>query len=265
MRGFLAKGEGGANVLISPMLDDLQCWILKGAFPRGAHARSDAARNGRPRVHLLFGKDFSRWIKGKTVIDFGCGEGLEAIEIAAMGAKRVIGIDIQEHRLEIARKNAERAGVQNCTFALNTTEKADVLVSIDTFEHFERPATVLAAIEKMLAPNAEVMVSFGPTWYHPHGGHLFSVFPWAHLVFSESALIQWRSEFKTDGATRFSEVAGGLNRMTIRRFRRIVAASPLRIIEFHSVPIRRVTWLHNRVTREFTTSIVQCRLGRRAA
>jgi hypothetical protein len=56
------------------------------------------------------------------------------------------------------------------------------------------------------------------------GGHLFSVFPWAHLIFSEQALIRWRSDFKSDGATRFSEVAGGLNQMTIRRFERLIAA-----------------------------------------
>ncbi len=49
----------------------------------------------------------------------------------------------------------------------------------------------------LLQPAGEVLVSFGPTWYHPLGGHLFSVFPWAHLIFSEKALIRWRSTFKT--------------------------------------------------------------------
>ena len=177
----------------------------------------------------------------------------------------MIGIDIQECRLESARKNAERTGVQNCIFVCSTKEKADVVVSIDAFEHFDRPATILEAMEELLAPGAEILVSFGPTWYHPLGGHLFSVFPWAHLLFSEAALMRWRSDFKTDGATHFSEVAGGLNRITIREFGRIVGATSLRILEFKPVPIRRMRWLHNRITREFTTAIVKCRLGRRAA
>jgi hypothetical protein len=38
------------------------------------------------------------------------------------------------------------------------------------------------------------------------------------VIFSEKALIRWRSTFKTDRATRFSEVAGGLNQMTIAKF-----------------------------------------------
>jgi hypothetical protein len=36
----------------------------------------------------------------------------------------------------------------------------------------------------------------------------------AHLIFKERALIRWRAGFKTDGATRFGEVAAGLNQMT---------------------------------------------------
>jgi hypothetical protein len=72
----------------------------------------------------------------------------------------------------------------------------------------------------LLRPGGQVVVSFGPPWFHPFGGHFFSVFRWAHLVFSEAALIEWRSAFKTDGATRFREVEGGLNQMTVRRLRK---------------------------------------------
>jgi hypothetical protein len=106
-------------------------------------------------------------------------------------------------------------------------------------------------------------VSFGPTWLHPLGGHLFSVFPWAHLIFSEKALIRWRSTFKTDGATRFSEVAGGLNQMTIAKFEDLVANSPLQFAGFELVPIKKLRPFHNRLTREFTTAIVRCRLVKR--
>ena len=63
-----------------------------------------------------------------------------------------------------------------------------------------------------------IFVSFGPTWYHPLGGHLFSVFPWVHILLTEDALIRWRAQFKTDGARKFGEVEDGLNQMTIRRF-----------------------------------------------
>jgi hypothetical protein len=51
---------------------------------------------------------------------------------------------------------------------------------------------ILEIMYGLLKPDGRVMLCFGPIWYHPLGGHLFSVFPWAHLVFSEAALIQWR-------------------------------------------------------------------------
>ena len=105
-----------------------------------------------------------------------------------------------------------------------------------------------------------MLVSFGPTWYHPLGGHLFSVFPWAHLIFSEEALIRWRSNFKADGATRFSEVAGGLNQMTIRKFEALIERSAFTFAALELVPIRKLRRFHSRLTREFTTAIVRCHL-----
>ncbi len=138
-----------------------------------------------------------------------------------------------------------------------------MVVSLDAFEHFADPGEILRIMDGLLHPGGEVLVCFGPTWLHPLGGHLFSVFPWAHLIFSEKALIGWRSRFKTDGATRFGEVAGGLNQMTIRRFEKLVAASPFEFVTLEPVPIRKLRWLHNRVTREFTTAVVRGRLTKK--
>ncbi len=213
---------------------------------------------------MLLGSGFFQEIEGKTVIDFGCGEGSEAIEMAQRGARRVIGIDIREDLLEIARRKAREVKVDDkCAFLVTTDERADIILSLDSFEHFADPAAVLRTMASLLQPSGKVVACFGPTWYHPLGGHLFSIFPWAHLLFSERALIAWRSNFKSDGATRFSEVAGGLNQMTIRRFEKLVATSPFRFTSLELVPIRKLRLLHNRLTREFTTAVVRCRLVRR--
>jgi SAM-dependent methyltransferase len=210
------------------------------------------------------GDEFFTRIAGKVVIDFGCGEGADAVEMARKGARRVIGIDIREDVLQAARQKALDAGVQNtCTFARSTKEPADVVVSMDAFEHFADPAEILRTMNALLRPAGEILVSFGPTWYHPLGGHLFSVFPWAHLIFSENALIGWRSTFKTDGATRFGEVAGGLNQMTIARFEELVAGSPLEFATLETVPIQKLRRFHNRSTREFTAAVVRCGLVKR--
>ena len=123
--------------------------------------------------------------------------------------------------LEKARARAEKAGVADrCRFVTPADQPADVVTSFDAFEHFDQPEKILLAMHALLKPGGKLIASFGPTWYHPLGGHLVSVFPWAPLVFTEAALIAWRADFKDDGATKLSEVAGGFNQMTIARFER---------------------------------------------
>jgi SAM-dependent methyltransferase len=213
------------------------------------------------KVERLLGSGIWAELRGRTVLDFGSGFGHEAVEIAQRGAARVIGLDVQERMVAAGRDLAASAGVSHlCEFATRVDEPVDVIVSLDGFEHFADPAGVLAQMRRLLAPGGRIFISFGPTWFHPYGGHLFSVFPWAHLVFSEKALIRWRTDFKTDGATRFHEVAGGLNGMTIARFRRLVHASGLEVESLTPVPIRKLRTLCRGPAREFFTSIVRCQL-----
>jgi SAM-dependent methyltransferase len=246
------------------MLTNIQYRILKMVSPGASSSCSGCVYEGKSKLAVLMGADFFTKIVGKVIIDFGCGEGADAVEMAGKAAKRVIGIDIREDVLQSAQQKALTAGVlDTCLFASSTRELADIVVSLDAFEHFADPAGILRIMDTLLQPAGEVLVSFGPTWYHPFGGHLFSVFPWAHLVFSEKALIRWRSTFKTDGATRFSEVAGGLNQMTITKFEQLIADSPLKFASLELVPIKKLRRFHNRLTREFTTAIVRCRLVKR--
>ena len=176
----------------------------------------------------------------------------------------MIGIDIRESILDRAREKAKcKDLLKVCEFTQKTDQKADIIVSLDAFEHFENPKLILDVMYDLLKPSGFVAASFGPTWYHPNGGHLFSVFPWAHLLLSEKALIRWRSDFKDDGATCFGEVAGGLNQMTIKRFEQIARASRFIFEEIELIPIRKLRAIHFRLTREFTTSIVRARLTKR--
>ncbi len=163
--------------------------------------------------------------------------------------------------LDAATEWARRQGVgDRCFFCQQAAAKADTIVSCDAFEHFDNPAGILQVLSELIAPGGSVWITFGPPWLHPRGGHLFSIFPWSHLLFTERALMRWRADFKHDGAQQFGEVEGGLNRMTIKRFERIVSESPFRFDWLKRVPIRVVQRLHNRFTREFFTSSVTCRL-----
>jgi SAM-dependent methyltransferase len=220
-----------------------------------------SAYEHQSKVETLLGPSIWDAIRDKTVIDFGCGPGAEAVEMAKRGARRVIGIDIADRHIGRAVELARKEKVTDrCTFVKHTHERADVIVALDSFEHFKDPAAILRVMRNLLKDEGSVLVSFGPTWYHPLGGHIFSPFPWAHLLFTEKALIRWRSDFIRDGATRFSDKGVWLNRMTIRRFERIIEESPFRFAEFEARPIRRLRKLANRFTREATTSIVRCKL-----
>ncbi|WP_182870600.1 class I SAM-dependent methyltransferase [Rhodopirellula sp. JC639] len=247
--------------------------ILKQISPRthvengkrepGAELTAESI-NADDKAESLLGADIFAAARDKKVVDFGCGYGIQVIQLAQSGASEVIGIDIREEVLEVGRQLADKAGVSDrCKFYQHYDGKADVILSVDSFEHFEDPGQILAMMGEMLADDGEVIISFGPTWYHPRGGHSFSVFPWAHLVFTEKALIRWRADFQSDGATRFSEVSGGLNQMTIRRFEKIVRESPLRVASLKLIPINPLRIFHNPLTREFFTSVVQCRLTHR--
>jgi SAM-dependent methyltransferase len=245
------------------MLSALQYEFLRFIRPSGESHLTGAAYKEKSKLDVLLG-DLLEDIKGRVVIDLGCGDGQEAIELAERGATRVVGVDINRDCLVRARQKAAAAGLCDLVeFASVTDDPADVVVCLDSFEHFADPAAMLEHAYQLLRPGGTLVASFGPTWYHPYGGHLFSVFPWAHLLFSESALIRWRSDHRRDGKNSFADA--GLNRMTIRRFQQFAAASPFRIEHLELVPIRRARRFHNRVTREFLTSIVRCKLRKSEA
>jgi len=242
------------------MLTEIQYRLLRRIAPRPPSTLDGGAYAGKSKLRVLL-PGIEAEINGKVVLDFGCGAGAEVLEVARLGAKRAIGFDTSQKWLRLAQEQAEKAGVAaQCEFVSAVVTPVEVIVCLDSFEHFADPDEVLRTMYSVLEPGGSVFISFGPTWYHPLGGHLFSVFPWAHLVMKEAALIRWRAQFKTDGARRFSEVEGGLNRMTIRRFEEIAKRSPFAIEQLELVPIRRLKLLHNRVTREFLTAIVRCKL-----
>ncbi|MDP1931800.1 MAG: class I SAM-dependent methyltransferase [Gammaproteobacteria bacterium] len=247
-------------------------YILLKKFGRHAMApdyQDATSYEGLSKLEVLFGKDVWQEIRDKAVIDYGCGHGKEAIEIALRGARKVIGTDTWAQALVKANENARKAGVTDiCEFTdlakrqqnLEDPLAADVIFSLDAFEHYNNPKWILQHMRSLLKEGGRVRICFGPLWLHPYGGHLFSIFPWSHLLFTERAQIRWRSDFKTDGATQFHEVDGGLNQMTIHQFRTLVDDSDFTVEEFAPVPIRKLRWMHFPFTREFTTSVVRCTL-----
>lgn len=222
---------------------------------------TEAVKTIRQPLDKIMGPEFKDAIQGKFVVDFGCGHGDDVGTMAQMGAKLAYGLEL---RPELVADNQKRITFPNSGFATQLPPDlqglADMVISIDAFEHFSDPAFILGEMYKTLKPGGEAWISFGPTWLHPYGGHLFSVFPWAHLLMSEKALIAWRAQYFKDGATRFEDVGGGLNRMTIARFEKIVAASPFKLEKLHCNPLKGKRWLQLILGRELATGLVAARL-----
>ena len=219
------------------------------------------AYDGVSKMEVFFGPEIWQELADKTVLDFGCGPGIDSVDMARHGVPRVIGLDIREDTLKKARLAAEQGGVaDSCVFTTKTDEKVDVIVSLDAFEHFADPLAMLETMRTLLKDRGYILTCFGPTWYHPLGGHGFSIFPWAHLLFTESVLMRWYREESGKQAYRFHEVSGGLNQLTVKAFEKIVANSQFEFENMEPVPIRKLRFIANRMTREFTTAVVKCKL-----
>ncbi|MBS7287709.1 MAG: 50S ribosomal protein L11 methyltransferase, partial [Candidatus Freyarchaeota archaeon] len=52
-------------------------------------------------------------IEGKVVYDLGCGNGKLALGAAALGARRVVGVDVDPSVLMVAKHNAKKIGVED--------------------------------------------------------------------------------------------------------------------------------------------------------
>jgi SAM-dependent methyltransferase len=249
---------------VMKFIDDLEYRFLCRSFPCNPDRLSGRAYAGRSKIKVLLGNDIFERLRGKTVVDFGCGYGDQTIELAQQGAARVIGVDIRNQVLEKAA--AKATGYPNVEFLnathLHTNLLADFVLSIDSFEHVAEPERVLVKIYELLKPGGYLLVSFGPPWLHPFGGHVFSPLPWSHKILTENALIRWHNSVKQAHVARFEEVGGGLNRMTVRRFERLAHSSPFREVVVTPVPMRKLRWLHNPITREFTTAVVRAELRR---
>jgi 2-polyprenyl-3-methyl-5-hydroxy-6-metoxy-1,4-benzoquinol methylase len=114
------------------MLTNIQYRILKRISPGAPDCCGGSNYEGKSKLAVLLGEEIYGKIAGKVIVDFGCGEGDDAIEMAERGARRVIGIDIREDVLQKAKEKALSAGVQEtCLFGSSTKEPADVVVSLD--------------------------------------------------------------------------------------------------------------------------------------
>ena len=221
-------------------------------------------------LYREFGKDeFLTRIRDRHVLDYGCGFGWHSVAYLRNGASEVSCVDIGEANVAHTRALAERYGVSDRlhTYLGDIDEISlpagtfDLAITVNTFEHFLDPGGILRVCRPALRTGGKMLITFGPPWLHPFGSHMnhFTRVPWVHLLFSERTVMKVRENFRDDGASRYSEVEGGLNQMTVRNFLRLA-----REIEFdvEYLQLRGLKQMHilTRLPgiREFLTNRINC-------
>jgi 2-polyprenyl-3-methyl-5-hydroxy-6-metoxy-1,4-benzoquinol methylase len=121
------------------MLDDLQFRILKKIAPGDPQTMNGSSYEGKSKVGVYLGDDLVKLTLDKTVIDFGCRGGADSIDLARFGAKKVIGIDIRQSVLDIAKDKAAAAGGSLRVHDEHGHEGRRDHLSLDAFEHFDDP------------------------------------------------------------------------------------------------------------------------------
>ena len=101
-------------------------------------------------------------IAGKYVIDYGCGSGILGIAASLLGARFVLGVEIDPQALEASQKNAQRNHVATEKFGtvypenIPTGAKADILLA----NILSGPLTELApSLTSLIKPGGDIVLS----------------------------------------------------------------------------------------------------------
>ncbi len=104
-------------------------------------------------------------LKGKTVLDVGCGGGILSEGMAALGAK-VTGIDLGRTPLAVARLHLKESGQQVEYLEMAAEALAqerpgsfDVVTCLEMLEHVPDPASTIRACAQLVKPGGKVFFS----------------------------------------------------------------------------------------------------------
>ena len=111
--------------------------------------------------------------EGALVVDLGCGPGLLSIELCKLlPSARIIGIDPSPQMLEVARRNADEAGVANYHTRLGAAEhmplqanSVTLVVTQGSLHEWDRVQEGFSEILRVLRPGGSLIVKdFNRNW-----------------------------------------------------------------------------------------------------
>lgn len=121
-------------------------------------------------ARMRFIKDTIGTVKGKTILDIGCGGGLISVPLSRLGAK-VTGIDADATAISVASQHAQSEnlsidfinGAAEDLVAKNKT--FDVVMALEVIEHVDNPALFVKLCADLVKPDGLVIFStLNRTW-----------------------------------------------------------------------------------------------------
>ena len=150
-------------------------------------------------------------LRGKDVLDFGCGAGQLAFLFASKGiAKSITGVDIDRDALARAQDMLARYAdysehlrfVEGDMAGLPLPdESVDLITAFDCMEHVMQPGAILQDWARVLRPGGRVLLEWFP-FKGPWGPHMEALIPipWAHVVFGQKAMFRTAATIYDDPA-----------------------------------------------------------------
>jgi SAM-dependent methyltransferase len=136
--------------------------------------RMNAEKYVLPFIESLFD------LKGKHVLEIGCGEG-GVLEPFLNRGCTVSGIDVNPSKIEFADdhfRQAIRSGkaffiasdIYENTIQRRLQNRIDVILLVNTIEHIPNQEKLMMMIRDLVKDDGVVFISF-PPWFMPYGGH----------------------------------------------------------------------------------------------
>jgi 2-polyprenyl-6-hydroxyphenyl methylase/3-demethylubiquinone-9 3-methyltransferase len=141
--------------------DSADWWNLDGAF---------APLHRMTPARMRFLKDTIGSVKGKSILDIGCGGGLISMPLCRLGAK-VTGIDADSQAILVARNHAKAENL-SINFISGAAEdlvakkqEYDVVLALEVIEHVENPSLFVELCAKLVKPDGLIIFStLNRTW-----------------------------------------------------------------------------------------------------
>ena len=177
----------GSPVMEPPLLDSAQ---LKEGLEYAENNFLSA------KCHLFLDKEILKKnfnLKGKHVLDFGCGMGNTSLWIAKeMGAASVDGFDLDPNHIHVAKELNRKHNVQGVNFELRNIiespieKQYDFIMLNDVIEHIKEewiPRILDILINRNLKKGGTIFFSY-PPWEGPHASHLQRAIriPWVQFL-----------------------------------------------------------------------------------